>query len=151
MKDATDVDIILPEAYSIFVSNKSLGKFAFADIYGTPVNVNGYVSNGVARAFYGEQYYFVGGGNYNDFYFAVLDYGKLNSLSEFSGFLSEVQFDLSLVPDSNNGENALSSSDLLVEQRYKLCPNTYGISHLNKDLTFSLFSLYLGFDSASFR
>ncbi len=152
MENDEDIDIILPEAYGFFVSDKPLGKFSFADIWGDPLNIYGYVSNSVARAFYGEQYYYMGGGNYNDFYFAVLDYGMLNSRSEeFIDFLSEVQPATEIVFGSNNGEDVLSSLDLLVEQRSMVCPNTYGISTLNKDLTFSLFSSYLGFDSTSFR
>lgn len=153
MKDISGIDIVMPEAYSFCVSDKPLGAFTFSDIWNgeEPLNIYGYASNGVGRVFYGEQYYFAGSGNYKDFYFAVLDYGMLNSLSAFHQFISEVQCDIVPGPSLDNGESVLSSSDLLAEQRYKLCPNTYGISALNRDLTFSLFSSYTGFDSASFR
>lgn len=153
MEDTLDFDIVMPEAYSVFVSNKPLGEFTFSDIWDGewPLNVDGYASNGVGRLFYGEQYYFAGGGNYQDFYFAVLDYGALNSFSEFNWFISEVQCDIVPGPGSSNGENVLSSSELLLEQRYKLYPNTYGISRLNVELTFSLFSSYSAFDSAALR
>lgn len=153
MENTFGVDILIPEAYSTFVSNMSLGEFTFSDIWDGewPLNIYGYASNGVGRVFYGEQYYFAGGGNYQDFYFAVLDYGMLNSISEFDRFISEVQCDIVPGLDSDNGRSVLSSSSLLVEQRSRLYPNTYGISVLNRDLTFSLFSSYTGFDSASFR
>lgn len=149
MVDTLNFDLVMPEAYSVFVSNKPLGEFTFADIDGEPMAIYGYVSNGVGRVFYGEEYYFMGGGNYQYFYFATLDYGMLDSLSQFDQFLSEIQFDIS--PNNVNGTNALSSSDLLSQQRSKLYPNTYGISRLNEELTLSLFSSYSAFDSAALR
>ena len=149
MEDVSNVDIVMPEAYSFFVSNKPLGEFAFADIDYEPYNVYGYVSNGVGRVFYGEQYYFMGGGNYQDFCFAILDYGMLNSLLDFDRFLTEIEWDITT--DPGNGASVLASSDILTQQRGRLYPNTYGISVLNEELTFSLFSVYMGFDSAAFR
>lgn len=147
MKDVSGIDIIMPEAYSFITSNKPLGEFAFTDIYGDPINAYGYASNGSARSFYGEQSYYMGGGNYQEFYFAILDYGMLNSRGDFYDFMYESQFDI--LP-MNNKDN-YRPSDLLIQQRSKLYPNTYGISALNYNLTFDLFGSYLGFDSVSFR
>lgn len=153
MENTCGIDVDIPGAYSFFVSDKPLGKFTFSDIGSgyEPNNIYGYASNGVGRVFYGEQYYFAGSGNYQNFYFAVLDYGEINSLSEFDHFVSTIQHDINSVSNLGNGKSALSSSDFLVEQRHTLYVNTYGISVLNTELTFSLFSTYIGFDSASFR
>lgn len=149
MEDVLGADIVIPEAYSSFTTKRPLGEFSFTDIGDDPFTVDGYVSNGVGRVFYGEQYYFMGSGNYQDFYFAILDYGMLNSLAKFDGFLESIQCDI--IRGYGNGASTLSSSDMLVQQRSTLYPNTYGISVLNGDLTFSLLSSYVGFDSAAFR
>lgn len=147
MEDASGADIVMPETYSSFISNKLLGEFAFSEILWDPINVNGYVSQGVGRAFYGEQYYFAGSGNYQEFYFAVLDYGMLDSYKEFGRFLSLIQNDIRLSDD----ENSYYSSELLTQQRDKFYPNTYGISTLNYKITFSLLGTYVGFDSLPLR
>lgn len=148
LKDTLDFDIVMPEIYSSFVSDKPLGEFAFTEIVGEPDNVYGYVSQGVGRAFYGEQHYFMGWGNYQDFYFAVLDYGMLSSYIEFGGFLSMVQTEISPLNDSTN---IYHSSDLLIQQRDALYPNTYGISTLGCKITFSLLGTYVAFDSLPLR
>lgn len=148
LKDTLDVDVVMPETYSSFVSDKALGEFAFTEIVGEPDNVYGYVSQGVGRAFYGEQHYFMGWGNYQDFYFAVLDYGMLSSYVEFGGFLSMIQTEISPLNDSTN---IYHSSDLLIQQRNKLYPNTYGISTLGYKITFSLLGTYVAFDSLPLR
>lgn len=147
MKDISGIEVVMPEAYSFCVSGKPLGEFTFSDIWNgwEPLYVDGYATNGVGRVFYGEQYYFAGGGNYQDFYFASLDYGLLDSLSEFDFLVSSAYFD---IIEYNNSGNL---SDTLTKLRCDLYPNTYGISTLNPSLTFSLFSHYMGFDSASFR
>lgn len=149
MEDVLGADIVIPEAYASFISKRPLGEFTFADIWDEPYSVYGYVTNGVGRAFYGEQGSFGGSGNYQDFYFSILDYGMLNSLAKFDKFLTEIQYDI--IRGRGNGVSTLSSSDMLVQQRSTLYPNTYGISVLNEDLTFSLLSSYMGFDSVSFR
>lgn len=100
MEDVLGVDFDIPEVYSSFVSKKVLGKFSFSEILWEPINVNEYVSQGVGRAFYGEQYYFAGSGNYQEFYFAILDYGMLDSYKEFGRFLSLIQSDIRLSDDN---------------------------------------------------
>lgn len=148
LKDTLDFSIVMPEIYSSFVSDKPLGEFAFTEIVGEPNNVYGYVSQGVGRVFYGEQHYFMGWGNYQDFYFAILDYGMLSSYIEFGGFLSMVQTEISPLNDS---ANIYHSSDLLIQQRDTLYPNTYGISTLGYKITFSLLGTYVAFDSLPLR
>lgn len=149
LKDTLDVDIVMPEAYAFLTSNKALGEFTFTEILGEPIDVYGYVSQGNARAFYGEQHYFAAAGNYQEFYFAVLDYGMLNSLEEYILFLSGIQFD---IKPGNYSTDSYHSSTLLEQQRNKLYPNTYGISKLNYEITFSLIGTYdVGFDSYRLR
>ena len=147
MEDISGIDIVMPEAYSFCVSGKPLGEFTFSDVWDgwEPQYIDGYTSNGVGRVFYGEQYYFAGSGNYHDFYFASLDYGLLDSLSEFDSLVSSAYFDIFEYNDSGN------LSEILSKLRCDLYPNTYGISTLSPDLTFSLFGTYMGFDSVSFR
>lgn len=147
LKDTLDINIVIPETYSSLVSDKLLGEFAFTDICGEPSSVYGYVSQGVGRAFYGEEYYFAGNGNYQNFYFAVLDYGMVSSIAEFDSFLSIIQFDIAPMNDTGG----LPASKLLTYQRYKFYPNTYGISSLNSHQTFSLLGAYTGFDSLLLR
>lgn len=147
MEDISEIDIVMPEAYAFCVFGKPLGEFTFSDIWNgwEPLYIDGYTSNGVGRVFYGEQHSFGGSGNYHDFYFACLDYGLLDSLSEFDSLVSSVYFDIFEYNDSGN------FSEILAKLRSDLHPNTYGISDLNPDLTFSLFDCYMGFDSVSFR
>lgn len=142
LDDISDVDITLPEIYSTFVSDKPLGEFAFSEIQDGLMRTYGYAGQGVSRAFYGEEYYFGASGNYNGFFFAVLDYGMLNSVPDFVCFLSVIQFYI-------NGE--LPLLDAINVQREKFFPNTYGISILSSNLTFDLLSEYSWFDSLPYR
>lgn len=147
LEDTLGIDVVMPEVYSSLISNKSLGEFAYSEIHGIPDYVYGFTGQGVARTFYGEKYYFAASGNYQNFYFANLDYGMLRSLSEFVRFLSIIQFDINPQTDLVG----LPPSDLLLYQRDKFYPNTFGISALNEHLTFSLLSSYSGFDSLPLR
>lgn len=142
LDDILTVNIIMPEIYSTFVSDKPLGEFAFSEIAEGLIRTYGYAGQGVARAFYGEEYYFGASGNYKEFFFAVLDYGMLNSVPDFVHFLSIIQFYI------NDELPLLERIDV---QREKFYPNTYGISILNSNLTFDLLSNYSWFDSLPFR
>lgn len=147
LKDVKGIDIVMPDIYAPFVSNKPLGEFAYTEISGEPGLVYGYSSQGVARTFYGESYYYTASGNYQTFYFSTLDYGMLNSLSDFVLFISLIQHEIG----PSNDVYGLPSSELLCQQRDKFYPNTYGISVLNDYLTFELFGSYAGFDSVPLR
>jgi len=57
-------------------SGFTLGELSYYDFPGTPESVFGFVSNGNARAFYSESYYFMSGGNYYNYHVASFDYGK---------------------------------------------------------------------------
>lgn len=144
LDDVSDVDIMMPRFYSSLVSDKSLGEFAFSELGEGIMSTYGYTSQGVARTFYGEEYYFGANGNYQTFYFAVLDYGMLNSYADFTQFLSIIQFNI------GPNDDTLPLPEGLNSEREKFYPNTYGISALNSDLTFELLSHYYWFDSMSF-
>ena len=143
LDDISGVDIKMPKFYSSLVSDKSLGEYAFSELgYGIK-STHGYASQGVGRTFYGEEYYFAGDGNYNTFYFAVLDYGMINSPEDFSIFISIIQFNIGPC------DNTLPLPEILNSKRETFYPNTYGISTLNTDLTFDLLGNYYWFDTLS--
>ena len=146
-QDISDIEIGLPKAYSSLVSNKTLGEFPFSEILESQLYTYGFAGQGVSRTFYGEEHYLGAMGNYQHFYFAVLDYGALNSLSDFILFVSRIQHDIAPAIDSS--EIILPKS--LSSQRYKFYPNTYGISTLGNYLTFDLLTDYYWFDSYSLR
>ena len=141
LDDILGVDIMMPTYYSSLVSDKSLGEFAFSELGEYITATYGYAGQGIGRAFYGEEYYFGAAGNYKTFYFAVLDYGMLNSRTDFSRFLSVIQFSV------GPGDNTLPLPEVLNSEREKFYPNTYGISTFNTQLTFELLSSYYWFDN----
>lgn len=145
LADVPDVDIIMPTAYSSLVSNKPLGEFSFSEIARGLESTYGVSGTGNARTFYGEEYYFAGTGNYYDFYFAILDYGMLNSLEDFVWFLSIIQFCIAPMDDT------LPLPDIINQQREKFYPNTYGISTLDNGLTFDFLCNYHWYDTLMFR
>ncbi len=145
LKDVSNFNVAMPDVYSTLVSNKPLGKFAFSEIDEGLSFTYGYSSNGTARTFYGEAYYFASMGNYQNFFFAVLDYGMLYSLEDFIKFISIFQFYTGPVYEY------LPLRDIIDGQRKKFYPNTYGISILEAELTMDLISNYTWFDSYSLR
>lgn len=147
LNGASVIDNIIPEVYSSLVSGKTIGEFTFTDIERNPDYIFGYVGQGVGRAFYGEKFYFGSSGNYQDFYFAILDYGMLSPRADFYNFLSNAMFEF----DIYLGVKDIPSSYLLSHQRSILHPNTYGISCLDDEITFDLLSSYQAFDSLPLR
>lgn len=145
LADVPNVDITMPQAYSSFVSNKPLGEFSFSEIARNLESTYGFSGTFNARTFYGEEYYFTGRGNYYDFYFAVLDYGMLDSLEDFVLFLSIIQSCIGPVDDT------LPLPDIINQQREKFYPNTYGISALDSDLTFDFLCDYDWYDTLMLR
>ncbi|MCM1214596.1 MAG: TIR domain-containing protein [Lachnospiraceae bacterium] len=141
LDDISGVDIMMPKFYSSLVSDKPLGEYAFSELGEYIVSTYGYAGQGIGRTFYGEEYYFGAAGNYNRFFFAVLDYGMLNSRADFSGFLSIIQFNIGPCDDT------LPLPEVLNSEREKFYPNTYGISTLNSNLTFDLLGDYYWFDT----
>ena len=145
LADVPNTDITMPEAYSSFVSNKPLGEFSFSEIAHNLESTYGFSGTFNARTFYSEEYYFAGKGNYYDFYFAVLDYGMLNSLEDFVLFLSIIQSCIGPADDT------LPLPDIINQQREKFYPNTYGISALDSDLTFDFLCDYDWYDTLMLR
>lgn len=143
LDDISGVDIKMPKFYSSLVSDKSLGEFAFSELGENITSTYGYAGQGVGRTFYGEEYYFAADGNYNTFYFAVLDYGMLDSHADFIHFLSIIQFNI------GPHDETLPLPEVLNSKREEFYPNTYGISTLNSALTFDLLSDYYWFDTLS--
>lgn len=141
LDDISGVDIMMPKFYSSLISDKPLGEFAFSELGENIMSTYGYAGQGIGRAFYGEEYYFGSSGNYKTFYFAVLDYGMLNSRADFGWFLSIIQFSI------GPSDNTLPLPEVLNREREKFYPNTYGISTLNSNLTFELLSAYYWFDN----
>lgn len=71
--------------------NITLGDLSYYDFIGIPENTYGYVSNGNARAFYGESYYFTSRGNYYNYYIASYDFGFFkNNINGFLGCVSKL-------------------------------------------------------------
>lgn len=146
MDDIEAVDITMPKAYSFLVGDKPLGDFTFSEIDGMPSDIYGYTTNGSGRTFYGEEYYFASYGNYLDFYFAVLDYGNLNSYQSFYYYISEIRGGL-IFPK----KSSYDIPEWLIEARKDFYPNTFGISSWKGSKTFYLLSSYTAFDSAVLR
>ena len=151
METNSEDTIRMPEFYSWIVQNKPLGEFVFTEIDSEPEKVYGYTSNGVGYTFYGEQYYFAGRGGYHNFYFLMLDYGALDSLRRFMELLLAVQNDIAPLKNFSNYHWPYNESDILVQRRSEMYPNTYGISTLGMEMTFDLISFYGGFDTLQLR
>ena len=142
----------MPNAYSDVVSGKALGDYSYHEIFGTPLSVWGYVSQGTARALYGEEYYYTSAGNYYSFYFLTLDYGFLDSVQDnISSMMLTSAFEDSKIDDEVCIDLIVDGYSSVVKDRYTSAPNTYGISSLPSDETISLISDYTTFDSLQLR
>lgn len=142
----------MPNAYSDVVSGKALGDYSYHEIFGTPLSVWGYVSQGTARALYGEEYYYASAGNYYSFYFLTLDYGFLDSVQDnISSMMLTSAFEDSKIDDEVCIDLIVDGYSSVVKDRYTSAPNTYGISSLPSDETISLISDYTTFDSLQLR
>lgn len=124
-----------------------LGEFSYYDFPGTPESVCGFVSNGNARAFYSESYYFMSGGNYYNYHIASFDYGKIGK--NIQGFISN----LILPGDEPVDDEVMSSQNCglqIIKDRKNSYPNSYGVSNQNVDISNLLFS-YDWFNSQQLR
>lgn len=119
----------------------SLGNFSYSDFSDRPEKVYGFVSNGNPRALYAEYYYFMGSGNYYNYYLASLDFGKTGKTIE--GFLREFG-----MPEDHPFPY-YSDYCQIIEDRSSNCPNSYGVSH-GVDVT-DLFFTYDWFNSDQLR
>ena len=121
-----------------FVNGKKLGEFSFYEIYGSPLNVDTYVTNGSGHAFYSEEYYFGAPGYYYQYYFMLLDYGifKKENIND-----TDVSF------DDVDDEEITVIDTILVRNRKQSYPNTFGIcrSDYIKEV-YKMISTYDNFD-----
>lgn len=131
-----------------------LGEASYYDIPGTPQGVLGYVSNGTARAFYGETYYYNSSGNYYNYYYLSLDYGELKgTVQDFISSLDLVATKDDIIDDEVSSENILSDYFQIIRDRKNAYPNTYGVSgtSIDFDLVVDIISDYSWFDSKQIR
>ena len=125
----------------------TLGDFSYYDFPGRPMNVFGFVSNGNARCFYSESYYFMSGGNYYNYYIATFDFGKID------GGIEDLlrQFVISEdIDDEVNSQFHNNAGIQIIGDRKGNCPNTYGVSAIGTDISELLFT-YDWFNSQQLR
>lgn len=146
--DNTDkIDIRLTD--STLHNSFILGELSYYDFPGIPEHIWGFVSNGNARAFYGESYYYMSGGNYYEYYIASFDYGKTGKNPQ--GFIDSLTFSNNGPIDDEMSEMSPSSyNTLVIKDRKNNYPNSYGVSTLDVDMS-SLFFSYDWFNSQQLR
>ena len=123
--------------------NLVLGKFSFYDFPGSPVSINGFVSNGYGRCLYSEQYYFNGGGAYYDYYIASLDFGVGVEEAKYDIVLENTNIDDEVSSNLNQGVQ-------IITNRKDCCANTFGVCAIGFDIDSTLFS-YDWFNSQQLR
>ena len=140
----------LPELYSYITDGKNLGEFSYYDIKDKPLGVSGYVSQGAARSFYMENYYY-GAGNYYYYYFISMDYGVERKNTSFASMF-ELASKVSYIDDEVNVSQNTNSNLLVISDRRKVYPNTYGMSFQGASSRIEeLISNYNGFDSRQIK
>ena len=122
-----------------------MGESSFYDYPGKPDKVFGYVSQGVARCIYAEQY----SAETENNWLLALDFGRLSVT--LPGFVQSIQLGVEKVDDEVG--MAIITSPQTLADRKQTCPNTYGVSDVNigMDEMYDLFFLYNNFDSLSMR
>lgn len=140
----------LPELYSYITDGKNLGEFSYYDVEGKPQQVHGYVTQGAARSFYMEDYYY-GAGNYYNYYFVSMDYGVERKNTSFASMF-ELASTVSYIDDEVNVGPKTNSNLLVISDRRKVYPNTYGMSFQGAASRIEeLISNYDGFDSCQIK
>lgn len=145
--------IKLPSQYSWIVSKKKIGKFSFYDIEDSPMSYFGFVSNGIGRALYGEEYTYQGSGNNYIFYFLILDYGIMKSFKEFDRNLSNsIEYGDKPIDDKIRCSSYNGYSQRITNRKI-FCPNTYGISkvYVDEKIIINAITSYHSFDSLQLR
>ena len=132
--------IVIRDLPYFFDDGIELGRFSFYDFPYAPISVTGFVSNGKSRSLYAETYYLAMHGNYLNYYIAFLDYGFWKGASEW-GFFEE-----SAADDEMTVDQLSPNASLILTNRKKSHPNTYGVSVYGLDMEELLFS-YDWFDS----
>ena len=140
----------LPKLYSEITGGKNLGEFSYYDVKGKPLGVYGYVTQGAARSFYMENYYY-GAGNYYNYYFISMDYGIEQKNTLFAAML-ELASTVSYIDDEVNVSQNTHPNLLVISDRRKVYPNTYGMSFQGIDSRVKeLISDYNGFESLQIK
>ena len=137
------VKIKIEDKTIIDTENLVLGKFSFYDFPGSPVSINGFVSNGSGRCLYSEQYYFNGGGAYYDYYIASLDFGVGVEEAKYDIVLENTNIDDEVSSNLNQGVQ-------IITNRKDCCANTFGVCAIGFDIDSTLFS-YDWFNSQQLR
>lgn len=151
--DNTDkIDIQLTDSTlygnSLISNSFILGELSYYDFPGTPEHIGGFVSNGNARAFYSESYYYMSGGNYYEYYIASFDYGKAGK--NHQDFISSLTFPDNEPIDDEVSGTCFDNYSLVIKDRKNNYPNSYGVSTLDVDMDSLLFS-YDWFNSQQLR
>ena len=131
-----------------YANGFTIGELSYYDFPGTPECIFGFVSNGNARAFYGESYYYMSGGNYYEYYIASFDYGKTGK--NLQGFVSSLTISDGTPIDDEVKESQISRYSFVIEDRKNNYPNSYGVSTPDVDMDNLLFS-YDWFNSQQLR
>lgn len=150
IKNKSSERIELPDVYSWMSNHKPLGDFNYNDIDNNLVKICGYVGNGVVDTFYTECFYSGGSGNYYEFYFATMQYGKNLSGS------GERSAEFSLVDEALLDEDLKKLIDKertvhIMYDRKDSKPNTFGISRIPYESIIDVLMGYDGFDSLQMR
>lgn len=102
-----------------------LGNFSYYDFPSSPESIYGFVTNGNARVFYSEKYYFTSSGNYYNYYIASFDFGSRQDFLRNIILPSRDEYiDDEVNIDINEGVQ-------IIGDRHNSYPNTYGVSNIN--------------------
>ena len=118
-------EIIIDDATLHNTDKIELGKVSYYNLPGSPKYVDGWVTQGIARALYAEVYYYAATGGYYDYCFASLDFGELNGNVEY--FLSQFK-----MPEQQTIDDEVDISKnkgvQIITDRKNAFPNTYGVA-----------------------
>lgn len=147
-----DDNITIPLEYmsELFDTSLVLGDFTYYDFPTSPMNTYGYVGNGAARMFYGEEYYFMSAGNYANYYIATYDFGKIDgSVSDLIASTKIIPSDITIVLDDEVSSEIIQGMSTITDRKTSI-PNTFGVSVIGKDIRDILFT-YDWFNSLQIR
>lgn len=148
LDNSDGIDVLVSDSTWDNVNGITLGELSYYDFPGVPESVFGFVSNGNARAFYGESYYFMSSGNYYEYYIASFDYGKQGKNAQ--DFISDLTFPDEEPVDDEVKDSQICTYSLILKDRKRNYPNSYGVSTPDIDMSNLLFS-YDWFNSQQLR
>lgn len=148
LDNSDGIDVLISDNTWEKTGGITLGELSYYDFPGVPDSVFGFVSNGNARAFYGESYYFMSSGNYYEYYIASFDYGKQGK--NMQNFIEDLIFPTEEPVDDEVSDSQIYTYSLLLKDRKRNYPNSYGVSTPDIDMNNLLFS-YDWFNSQQLR